>query len=238
MVGRFDDGSFALAQLWGASRTAGATTLGLRRDPVVYAHFSSRGALIDTIGQFPGREINLTEEDGRIVMGSALFGRSSSHATLGESIFIGDQVDFEIGRYSSSGELQGLIRLPHVDLRITARELEALKDRQVAAAPSHLRAGRRAYLDAVDVPETRPAYQHLLADELGNLWASEYARPPNIPAVWTVLDPKGRWLGTVAMPPRFRPYQIGASWILGVVRDDLDVEHLRLYELFGPARGI
>ncbi len=86
-------------------------------------------------------------------------------------------------------------------------------------------------LEAVDVPDTRPAYQSLRPDELGNLWASEYARPPEVPGVWTVLDPEGRWLGTVAMPPRFRPYQIGASWILGVVRDELDVERLRLYEL-------
>jgi hypothetical protein len=233
-VGRLDDGSFVLAQLWGASRTAETTTLGLRRDPVVYARFSSRGELIDTIGQFPGLEINVTEENGRNVMGSALFGRSSSHATLGQSIFVGDQVDFEIGRYSASGELRGLIRLPTADLRISPQELEALKERQVEAAPSHQRASRRAYLDAVDVPETRPAYQNLLPDALGNLWASEYARPPDVPAAWTVVDPQGRWLGTVTVPPRFRPYQIGDSWILGVVQDELDVERLRLYELIKP----
>ena len=46
-----------------------------------------------------------------------------------------------------------------------------------------------------------------------------------------MLDAEGRWLGAVTMPGRFRPYQIGDTGILGVLRDELDVERVRLYEL-------
>lgn len=234
VTGRLDDGSFILHQLWGSARSGERVTIGLRRDPVVYARFAADGALLDTIGRFPGLEINVTQENGRLVMGSALFGRSSSSATAGTAVFIGDQERFEIGAYAADGSLQRFIRIPGVDLSIAPAELESLKERQVAAAPDYQRASRRAYLEEVEVPPTRPAYQYLLVDETGNLWASEYARPPDLPVEWTVLDARGRWLGSVVMPRRFRPYQIGDSWVLGVAWDELDVESVRLYELRKP----
>ncbi len=230
-VGRLEDGSFVMAQLWASSRTAEERTLGLRRDPVVYAHFSAQGQFLDTIGLFPGREINLTEDGGRLVMGTPLFGRTSSHAIVGQDILVGDQETFEVGRYSVDGTLQRLFRIPNVDLTISPDDLAALKERDIAAAPQHQRAARRAYLEGVEHPDTRPAYQYVLVDEGGNVWASEYAGSRQAPARWTVLDPQGRWLGSVAMPERFRPYEVGESWILGVATDELDLERVQLYEL-------
>jgi hypothetical protein len=230
-VGRLDDGSFVMAQLWAASRTAEERTTGLRRDPVVYARFGARGELLDTIGLYPGREINLTIEDGRMVMGRPLFGRTSSHAVDGEHIFIGDQTTFAIGRYAADGALQRIMRLPDIDLAISADELADHETRDLAAVPANQRPGRRAYLDQVEHPVTRPAYQDFLVDDDGNLWVSEYAGVHDVPPRWTVMDRQGAWLGVVEMPARFRPYHIGASWMLGVSTDELDVESVQLYEL-------
>ena len=85
------------------------------------------------------------------------------------------------------------------------------------------------------VPETKPAFGALLPDEPGNLWVADWVASPGLPRRWTVLDPAGRWLGAVEVPPRFFPFSIGSDWILGVERDDLDVEYVVLYPLEKPA---
>jgi hypothetical protein len=43
-------------------------------------------------------------------------------------------------------------------------------------------------------------------------------------ARWDVLAADGRWVASVAFPPRFELMQVGAEFALGVQRDELDVE--------------
>jgi hypothetical protein len=39
------------------------------------------------------------------------------------------------------------------------------------------------------------------------------------------------------MPERFLVFAIGSDWVIGRWRDELDVEHVRLYELHKPEGG-
>ena len=39
------------------------------------------------------------------------------------------------------------------------------------------------------------------------------------------------------MAPRFFPYSIGGDWVLGVERDELDVEYVVLYPLLKDGGG-
>ena len=231
MVGRLRDGSFVLAQLWGSGPVAEAAEEGLRRDPAVIAHFGADGELVDTIGEFPGRELQLRVEDGRMVMGSPLFGRTASHTLWGNSLVVGDQILFELRLYSSSGKLGRIVRIPEADLSLSREEIESTMAQQLADLPESRRPGYRSFLEEAGLPDTKPAYTHLLPDRAGNLWVSEFARYPTPPGKWTVFDADGRWLGSVTMPPDFRPYEIGPDWILGVRRDELEVQRVRLYPL-------
>jgi hypothetical protein len=70
-----------------------------------------------------------------------------------------------------------------------------------------------------------------MADPDGNLWVLAYTRPGDERRSWTVFAPEGRALGTVETPPGLRIMEIGADYVLGVWRDDLDVEHVRMYRL-------
>ena len=56
----------------------------------------------------------------------------------------------------------------------------------------------------------------------------------------TFFAPDGTWLGTVSLPPRLvrayihyrSPYlEIGDDYILGVWKDELDVQYVRMYRL-------
>jgi hypothetical protein len=46
-----------------------------------------------------------------------------------------------------------------------------------------------------------------------------------------VHDAEGRLVARVRMPESFRPLHIGEDFVLGVERDDLDVEHVRMYRI-------
>jgi hypothetical protein len=84
-------------------------------------------------------------------------------------------------------------------------------------------------------PSTMPSYEAVFLDDAGNLWVHDFQPTPPTPPLWTVFDPEGRMLGSVALPDRFRPTQIGSDFVLGVWSDDLDVQHVRMYRLDKPA---
>jgi hypothetical protein len=43
---------------------------------------------------------------------------------------------------------------------------------------------------------------------------------------WEVFDERGRFLGVIAMPPRFQPMQVFGDRIYGIWWDDLDVQYV------------
>ena len=48
---------------------------------------------------------------------------------------------------------------------------------------------------------------------------------------WSVFDAEGVWLTTVTMPANFRVFEIGEDYLLGLSRDDQEVEQVRVYAL-------
>ncbi|MFC1662405.1 hypothetical protein ACFL3S_13295, partial [Gemmatimonadota bacterium] len=229
-VGEFP-GGFVMKQLWGATAVAESNELGLRRDAIAYVSFDSTGGLLDTLGLFPGRELIITEEDGRGVMGSPLFGRTSSSTIRGDRLVEGSQDRFEVGEYGEDGDLLRLVRVLGQDLTVTAEDVEAYFRARLDIVPQDQQTRARADLEAKPVPLTRPAYGDLRSDPSGNLWAAAYAPYPILPESWSVFGPEGWWLGEVGMPPRFYPWDFGGDWLLGVETDDLGVEYVVLYPL-------
>ena len=230
-LGALPDGTFLLKQLWGASQVAEAAETGLRRDAVAYVHFDAEGSLVDTLGLFPGRELFLTDENGRGVMSTPPFPRNSVGAVWGGVMVEGSNETFELVVHTPEGGVGTIIRLPDLDLTLgpDARE-EYILGRQELAAPERW-PGIRAEIESMPFPEKRPAYGSLLPDDLGNLWVGDWVLFPEVAKGWKVLDPSGRWMGEMTMPERFFPYAVGVDWILGVEWDELDVEYVVLYPL-------
>lgn len=93
-------------------------------------------------------------------------------------------------------------------------------------------AQRRAYLDALghpDTPELLPAYYQIVVADDGTSWAQIYQPDLLASAVWDVFAPDRRWLGQVATPAGFMVQAISEDTLLGVWRDELGVEHVRVY---------
>jgi len=230
-VGALSDGTFVLRQLWGATQVSEAREGDFLRDPVAFVRFDAQGALVDTLGLFPGREIFLTDENGRAVMNTPPIDRNSVGAVWEDRVVVGTQDAFELVRYGSGGEPNMIVRIPNWDLTLGPGELEGYIQGRLDGVPAERQPGLRQELESVPVPAHKPAYGGLLADEAGNLWVAEWTTFAQVPMRWTVLDRSGQWLGKTVMPERFLPYAIGEDWVLGVETDELDVEYVVLYPL-------
>ncbi|UCC26158.1 MAG: 6-bladed beta-propeller [Gemmatimonadales bacterium] len=101
----------------------------------------------------------------------------------------------------------------------------------------------------VDHPETLPVLTDVRAGPEGSVWvqragslrdahpmALNTADPPRGwgGPRWEVLDPEGRYLGTVDLPPRFRLMEIRGDTILGVQADRDLVDHVVILNLNRP----
>ena len=77
-----------------------------------------------------------------------------------------------------------------------------------------------------------PFFSTPFADADGNIWLPSY-RPayPEEGSPYTVISPDGEWLGQVETPPRFRILDVSGALVLGVLRDDLDIQNVVVYEL-------
>lgn len=88
-----------------------------------------------------------------------------------------------------------------------------------------------ARIDRQPRADSFPSVQRLQIDARGDIWVTEYTPPWKERRVTAVFAADGPWLGTVEIPGDFEPLEIGEDYLLGVLTDELEVEHLVFYEL-------
>ena len=83
-----------------------------------------------------------------------------------------------------------------------------------------------------------PLFGTPFADADGNVWLPSY-RPayPEEGSPYTVISPDGEWLGQVVTPPRLRILDVTGGLVLGVLRDEMDVQNVVVYEVVGGSRA-
>ena len=80
-----------------------------------------------------------------------------------------------------------------------------------------------------------PLFASPVADAEGRIWLPSYRPGGELKSTppYTVLAPDGEWLGTVEAATALRILDVAGGLVLGVERDDLDVESVVVYELIG-----
>jgi hypothetical protein len=127
--------------------------------------------------------------------------------------------------------LRRILRVKESGRPVTRDMIEAMIDLEVERVPILPRdRWERAYRQ-MPIPDTLPAFQSLQLDELGWLWAEIYDFDPRQPRQWVVFDSEGRALGTVLTPPGLEVQWIGRDAILGVWKDEFEVEYVHRYRL-------
>ena len=230
-VERFPDGTLLVQT--GSTFSASEVKSGARRDSVIYLHSSADGTRLNAVTGLRGSEGFIKTDGQSISVAKLPFGRSSSYSLAGERIFAADNDTYEIRVYSPEGKLERLIRRSAEARPVTQADIDKVKRKRIDEIDSPgFRKEMEGMMAEMPIPATMPAFAEFRTDDAGDLWVQEYpGADVDAPSTWTVFDPEGRMLGGLSMPERFRPMQIGSDFVLGVWKDDLDVEHVRMYAL-------
>ncbi len=203
---------------------AGVT--GRIRPPVPLILFDLEGEQIDSIGEMQGPELYIS-------VGSVgvFFGKSSQVATMGRRIFNGANDLMQVQELDMSGNLVRILRIPGYPLDLSAAQIAAERDFFLDRSPPGS-PFRQGFEDA-PASDTRPAYDDILVDPSGAVWLELFRgqSEQDQPEQWLVLDADGTWLGNVGIPDRFTVTDITIDAVLGVWRDELDVEHPQVLRL-------
>lgn len=237
MVGWFANGAFALTR---TSDRALSAYRGDWRDTLDLEWHAADGSVIGRAGVWGGVR-RFTTPDGRRFVHP--FTPRFMAASSRQEAALGDGYGSHVKVVGPCGQLRQVLRW-----NMAVSELTDAQYREFAATVAALFPEEElpVYLRALaESPETRrvPQYAALLWDALGNLWVRQYDwlqdsnwidqgyRGTTGPGTWWVFDAEGRWLGSVPTPDRLDVSVIGQDYVLGVHRDSLDVERVRMYRL-------
>lgn len=149
------------------------------------------------------------------------FSATPAAAVTRRGALITADVSSEIKEYDLSGRLRRIIRIDEPPRSVTAADIRRYVE--LTDGP--------VYSD-MPIPETIPAFgESLLVDDEGWLWAQVYEWDPTQRPAWLVFESNGRAHGSISTPVGLDIHQIGRDFILGVWKDELDVEHVRKYRL-------
>jgi hypothetical protein len=215
---------------------------GIHHPPLPWGVLDLSDGRVTDGGVFPGAQVALERRERGIQVTGMPFSRTGDAAAAGEAVLVTPNDLFRVLRYRLDGSLEADWRYRVPPRPVPASAVSDWVDWRVGGAgarsdPRVDEAARR--LEALPAPDRFPPVAGLEVDALGHTWVREFQWPPEGPVSFVVFDPEGRVLGRVAVPPGLdgangptsKPALIGRDFLLGVWRNALDVEEVRLYPL-------
>lgn len=217
---------------------------GFRRDTVLYVAYGRDGELADTLASALGRE-RIEQSTAVAASGGGVtfhtremtipFGRDVHHALGGRQLAVAQDDVWQIDVYGADGSLERSLRRSDVAPRAMSPDLVEryvgwMMDNAVVVGGAPEGQHEKQIREA-RYPESLPVFLRLRVDAEGSVWAEDFRFPSEEQPRWSVFDTEGQLLGSVETPPGLTVHAIGADWVLGTWRDELDVEHVRLHRL-------
>jgi hypothetical protein len=144
---------------------------------------------------------------------------------------------YEIAFYDTLGVQRRMIRRPVQPRPVADADLEAYRNahfEQVRRFQGNAGVERaRRGLDDGMVGDHVPLFSVAFVDRDRRLWVAESTWPDlaATPRRWSVFDPDGVWLGDVDAPPGLRFADARGDTVLGIWRDELDVQHVHTHRI-------
>lgn len=228
--GIYRDGAILVSR--GRVFRSGEERSGLDRTPEAVEVYGLDGALERELGEWAGNEAFVTTVQGGLAVRGLTFGRQQFTALSGERAVVGENDGRSFFLVGRDGSLERIVRVAGSLRPVEAGAFEQVRDEALEQSSSdELRDMWRDMFDAMPRHETYPAYRRILVDAARRIWLEDYAGPSDVGRTWTVFDPDGRMLGRVEVPEGLLILDIGADYVAGVYRDELEVEHVQLYGL-------
>lgn len=207
---------------------------------------SRDGGAQDTLGWFAGMEFMYRGSGAQTTAGSTPFSSKTIIALGTDHILAAETGRYEIRRTRFDGRIDLIIRHPVEPIPVTAADREAFREEILEFARQQNREPRyQRWLAEIEFPESQPPLVALVSDATGNIWVKE-EQGPDAADVWAVFDGEGFLLGRVEMPtglcepqcgePLGGIMEIGSDYVLATLRDEFDVEYVRVYDLIKPGQ--
>jgi hypothetical protein len=217
---------------------------------------------VDTLLTFPSGEAFIVRNGAQEF---TWFAREPSWALApNDDIWFGANDDYRFSLYGPNGTLKRVVTRPFDPVPVSQRDQEIFREAlenawAVGGVPPQFLARLR---QATHFAEYFPAFVQFFSGPNQSLWVQRLRRPSELTAEereffnglagrdgidqlrglksseWDVFDDRGRFLGIIALPPRFQPMQVFGDRIYGIWWDDLDVQYvLRLRVTGVPDSG-
>lgn len=220
---------------------------GLERRPLGLRILDPWTGKVNSLGTMPGAELMVSHLERGYSQALLPFGQAGDLTARDENIYVTSKDGFSVNVLAPDGSLVRIIRASWSPVAVARSDVNMYVDAILSRIPeereNELRELRREIM-GWPIPKTFPPFRGLEIDAVGNVWVAEYTWPNDAVPRYTVFSPEGTMLGEVVLPrgikrervPLFDlPLEIGADYVLGVWKDENDVEFVRLYRLEKPA---
>ena len=220
-------------QSWPFASTSDGFILSVRTtDTVVVQLHDGEGKVRSSLGVHEGSDQNVVNEGtDREVVINTIFGGRPVWAPWGDLVVITTTSRYELKAFTRDGVPARIVRRGHEPRAPSEAEIEAeIQTKGLIALPGS-EPTRRPYRSSV--AEHYPAFSSVMSDAVDHLWVREYESPgeERPGSLWTVFDAEGRVQGFVEMPEGLEILVIGEDYILGKLRDELDIEYVQVWPL-------
>lgn len=213
---------------------------GIQRGPVFLVLANDAGEIVDTLGQWAGKERHVGDDWNPVGFGlTALFTGRGEHALVGTN----DSLNLTLYRGAAPVTR---IRGGYSPRTVTAAEKEEWTETFLGIFPEEARPSWRRRLEQSTVRDTYPAYGAISVGADGRIWIGDYPKLADETRRWTILEADGTPVGTLSLPV-LRPIwledtvavtgqphevlDVAHGRIAVLRRDDLGVEFVEVYEV-------
>lgn len=210
---------------------------GVYRSQSEWLRLNPAGRQIASYGMVLGAQMFITGH----AAGAPMFGAITYVATAGDALVVGTGESTEVRVHEPDGRLSLIIRWPDHDRTVTQARIDGWLTARASQLPEAQRAAARSVMQELPHAAREPPYQDIIGAADGHVWVGNY-RDPTTAAYWTARPPARHWLvfaldgslaATVDTPAGFTPRLVRGERVIGVYRDELDVESVRAYQMSG-----
>ncbi len=182
------------------------------------------------VGEWPvSLEYEHESKDGQmVVFGPVPFGPAGSLAASDSSIWHSNGTDFSLAEYRLDGTPGLMVRVDRPIAKLTPADVERGRSQLLEGEP--FLQYRDEVAGVVRIPENRPAYDAVVVDEAGGVWARVFPDTATT-ADWDIFDVVGVRTGRASLPAGLKLKQIGRDFLLGIDAGEFDEPLVVLYRL-------
>ena len=208
---------------------------GMLQEVVRLIRFTESGDSVGCYGDFVDHEAYIhTQSGGPTMVHVPPLSSNLTVRTGNDRAYIGNGITYEISVYGLDTRLEMIIRKEDEVRPVTDDLINWALNIELETVPEELKPVVRRNHQEMSFPAILPFYRTFEIDLEGNIWVKAYAVKSDPSNEWSIFSRDGVWLGTITLPHGFEPYEIGADYLLGVAKDELDVEYIKVYELMKP----